>query len=169
MKTKEMVISAVLLALGTVLHYITPPIFGVTPDMLLAMMFLAIFINKKFSSTMIISLVAGVLAMLTTKFPGGQIPSILDKLVSGVVVYAIYKYVFKFELNTVKSAVINFFGTLVSGLVFLGFAVFVFTPSMSSQFVTLVVSVVLPASLMNTVLGVILAKSLKLSRKLSKA
>ncbi|WP_099203561.1 tryptophan transporter [Miniphocaeibacter massiliensis] len=169
MKTKEMVMSAVLLALGTVLHYITPPIFGVTPDMLLAMMFLAIFICKKFSSTIIISLVAGVLAMMTTKFPGGQIPSILDKLAAGIIVYAIYRFIFKFELNTVKSAIINFVGTLLSGFVFLAFAVFIFTPSMSSQFLTLVATVVLPASLMNTVLGVLLAKSLKVSRKLSRA
>ncbi len=169
MKTRDMVMAAVLLALGTVLHYITPPIFGVTPDMLLAMMFLAIFITKKFSSTVIISLVAGVLAMMTTKFPGGQIPSIIDKLVAGLVVYAIYRFVFNFELNTVKSAAINFVGTLISGLVFLSFAVFIFTPSMSSQFLTLVATVVLPASLMNTVLGVILSKSLKLSRKLSRA
>ncbi|QQK07375.1 tryptophan transporter [Miniphocaeibacter halophilus] len=169
MKTKDMILAAVLLALGTILHAITPPIYGVTPDMLLATMFLAIFIVKNFSSTVVISLVAGVLAMLTTKFPGGQIPSIIDKLVSGIVVYFIYKYIFKFNLNTIKSGIINFVGTFSSGLVFLTFAVFVFTPSMKDSFLVLVGTVVLPASIMNTVLGIILSKSLKLSKKLRKA
>ena len=169
MNTKNMVLSAVLLALGTVLHYIMPPIFGVTPDMLLATMFLAIMINKKFSSTIVVSLVAGILAMLTTKFPGGQIPSILDKLVSGIVIYLIYKFLFNFKLNNFKSGAINFIGTLISGLVFLSFAVFVFTPSMSSSFLTLVKTVVIPTSVVNTVLGIILSKALNISKQIVKA
>ena len=169
MNTKNMVLSAVLLALGTVLHYIMPPIFGVTPDMLLATMFLAIIINKKFSATIVISLVAGVLAMLTTKFPGGQIPSIIDKLVSGVVIFGVYKFIFNFKLNNIKTGVLNLVGTLVSGLVFLSFAVFVFTPSMSSNFFILVKTVVIPTALLNTVLGVVLTKALNISKQVIKA
>jgi len=46
MKTKNMVMAAVLLAIGTVLHLIVPPIFSVTPDFLLATMFVAILFNR---------------------------------------------------------------------------------------------------------------------------
>ena len=169
MKTKDMVLSAVLLALGTMLHYIMPPILGVTPDMLLATMFLAIFITKKFSSAVVISFAAGILAMLTTKFPGGQIPSIFDKLVSGIVIYLIYKVVFNFELNMIKSGALFLIGTLVSGVVFVSLAVLIFNPTMSGQLLTLILSVVVPTSLINTVVGVILTKSLSLSRKLKRA
>lgn len=122
MKTKNLALSAVLLGLGTIMHFITPPLlFGIKPDFLLVTAFIAIYIAADLKSTLIISLAAGVIAAITTGFPMGQIPNIIDKLVSGFFVFFIYKSM-KFDLSQFKMAFVAFFGTLVSGLVFLAAA-----------------------------------------------
>lgn len=124
MKTKNLVLSAVLLGLGTLLHFITPPIImGVKPDFLLVMAFIGIFIARDLKSTLVISLASGFIAALTTSFPMGQLPNILDKFVAGFLVYFIFKAL-NFELKPMTLAIISAFGTLVSGLIFLSSALF---------------------------------------------
>ena len=105
MKTKNLTIAAVLLALGSVLHLAVPGILGgMKGDLLLMMMFMAIFFNLNFGSTIAISLVAGIIAAITTTFPGGQIPSIFDKLISGIFVYLVTKiYLNKNNFKHVKN------------------------------------------------------------------
>src|SRR5699024_10537086 len=103
MNTKNLTRSAILLAIGTILHYVVPGIVGgMKPDFLLLMMFLAILLDLNLKSAITVSVIAGVIAALTTTFPGGQIPSIIDKVVSGLFVYYIANiFTKKYNLSTI--------------------------------------------------------------------
>ncbi|MGB4287308.1 MAG: tryptophan transporter, partial [Tepidanaerobacteraceae bacterium] len=46
MKLKDMILTSLLIAIGLVLHYVVPPIVGgMKPDFLLAMLFVALYID----------------------------------------------------------------------------------------------------------------------------
>lgn len=155
MKTNKIIITSLLLAIGLILHQITPGIFfGIKPDFLLVFMILSIILTKNFKITVITGLVAGVLCALTTSFPGGQLPNIIDKLITSILVYFIYKIS---NSNSVfKLTVIYFLGTLVSGSIFLGSALIVF--GLPAPFLILFIYVVLPASLLNSFMGFFIHK-----------
>ncbi|WP_298843171.1 tryptophan transporter [Clostridium sp.] len=150
MKTNKIIITSLLLAIGLILHQITPGIvFGMKPDLLLAFMILSITITKNFKMAIITGIVAGILGALTTTFPGGQLPNIIDKSVTSIIIYSIYK-----GLNSsspLKISSIYFIGTIVSGSVFLTSALFLF--GLPSPFLVLFVSIVLPTSAFNCFVG----------------
>lgn len=163
MKTRELVLAGILLALGLTLHTVTPSLFGsVKPDFLLATLFIAILYQPKLSNTLVIGVVAGIMAALTTGFPGGQIPSLLDKVFTAMFVL-IYINGMKFSINSIKVALLGFLGTLLSGIIFLSSAsILVGLPvSFSSLFILIVV----PTALANTGLTVILYKTAQLIMK----
>ena len=117
MDSKKLTVSSIFLSVGLLLHYITPALFlGVKPDFLLVMMFLGIFFMDNVKEAFVLSLFAGLLAAFTTNFPMGQLPNILDKIVSGIVVYYLFKVMGK---NKVKSNFVFMIGTLISWFVFL--------------------------------------------------
>ena len=119
MKSKSLVLSAVLLGMGTVLHLLTPSmIMGVKPDFLLVMMFMCLYLIKDMKSALIISVSAGTIAALTTGFPMGQLPNILDKLVTGFLVFQVFK-IRHHHLTVTQMGILVGVGTLVSGLIFL--------------------------------------------------
>jgi cell shape-determining protein MreD len=92
MKTNKIIITSLLLAIGLILHQITPGIFlGVKPDFLLVFMILAIILTKDFKITIITGIVAGILCALTTTFPLGQLPNIIDKIITSIIIFVIYK------------------------------------------------------------------------------
>ena len=157
MKTKDLVVAAILLALGTILHAIMPPFFaGIKPDFLLAMMFLAIIYKPEFKNVIAIGIIAGIIAALTTGMPGGQIPSLIDKLGSAIVVYFIIKALG--SINIVKSGVVGFIGTIISGLLFLLSLMLIASIPGGETIMTLFKSVVLLTAVMNTVIMVIAYK-----------
>ncbi len=165
MKAKELVTAAVLLALGTILHMIVPPLFlGIKPDFLLAMMFVAIIINPNIKNTIAVGVVAGILAALTTGMPGGQIPSIFDKLGSAIIVYAIYKAarIDRDSSNSlmVKAGVLGFLGTLVSGVIFLTGVMMLSGLPGGNSFGHFVYGIVLPTSVANAIIVVIMVRLL---------
>lgn len=149
MKTKELTTSAIFLALGTIFHYIIPGIVGgMKPDFLLLMMFMAILINFNFKNALAVSVLGGIIAALTTTFPGGQIPSILDKLVSGIFVYLIAYLVSKYSsLNSIVVILIAFFGTLISGSIFIGSATLIAGLPEGVTFSAMFFAVVLPTAI----------------------
>lgn len=162
MKTKNLVLSSLLLGIGTLLHFITPPIFfGIKPDFLLVMTFICIFVARDLQSTLIISLSAGFIAALTTNFPMGQIPNILDKLVTGFIVYYIYKFQ-NFNMNPFKIALISAFATLISGLIFLYTGLLII--NQMEMFITSL-PVVLITMPINAVIATIVYKSMALSMR----
>lgn len=162
MKTKDLVVSAILLAIGFILHFITPPIvMGIKPDFLLATMFIAIIYNTSIKNTLAVGIVAGIISALTTGFPGGQIPSIVDKIGSALVVYAILATVFRNRANTVTVGIIGLIGTIVSGALFLGSAAFI--AGLPAAFTTLFLTIVLPTAVANLIFVVIVYRVMLLA------
>ncbi len=123
MKTKILVSLAMLLGIGAALHFIIPGFFyGMKPDMMLLMMFLAIVLFPEKKNVLVVALGCGILSALTTGFPGGQIPNIIDKLVTAFVFYFLITAFKKFSTTVMGVTVFTVICTLISGVVFLGSA-----------------------------------------------
>lgn len=150
MKTKTLVSIAMLLGIGTVLHFIIPGFFlGMKPDMMLLMMFLAIVLFPEKKNVLVVALGCGILSALTTTFPGGQIPNIIDKLVTAFVFYFLIIAAKNFSQTIIGVTLFTVIGTLISGTVFLGSAFFI--AGLPGPFLGLMGAVVLPAMLLNGV------------------
>ena len=68
-----MTINGILLALGALLHQITPALgFPMQPDFAIMMLVIIICLNKDYKTALIASIVIGVFTALTTKFPGDR-------------------------------------------------------------------------------------------------
>lgn len=155
MKTNKIIITSLFLSIGLILHQITPGIFlGIKPDFLLVFMILSIILTKDFKITIITGIVAGVLCALTTTFPGGQLPNIIDKIITSMIVYVLYK---NFNANSpLKLTGIYFLGTIISGSIFLASALILF--GLPAPFSILFISIILPTSILNSFLGFFLHK-----------
>jgi hypothetical protein len=164
MKLRKLVLSSLLLAIGLILHQIVPPIFmGMKPDFLLSMMFIAIFLGDDYKLALIVGAAAGIFTALTTTFPGGQAANIIDKLITCNFVFLLYKLT-KNKLNyQVQMGIIALLGTLVSGFVFLGTALLI--AGLPAPFSALVLTVVVPAAVVNTAASLILYNAVFLALK----
>lgn len=150
MNTKNLVTLSLLVGIGTVLHTVMPGIvFGMKPDLMLIMMFLGIFLFPDLKSTVLLGSVTGVISGLTTTFPGGLIPNLIDKFFTALLMYAIFSIVQKLGKTFAFSLVLTFIGTLVSGMLFLGSAYLII--GLPGPFLALAAGVVLPATVVNTV------------------
>ena len=77
--TRRLTLNAILLAMGLVLHQITPPIFTIKPDTTLIMLFTLMVINRdSYKTCLVAGIVAGIFAGMTSAFPGGQIPNVFS-------------------------------------------------------------------------------------------
>ena len=129
MNTKKLVLIAILLGIGLVLHQIEPAIFGVKPDMTLIMLFSVMILNKDSYKTCLVSgIIMGIFSAITTSFPGGQVPNIIDKITTAnlmfITMMMIYKLPFMKKIDEKKqdlivSNVLMTLGTAISGFVFL--------------------------------------------------
>ena len=123
MNTKVLVSLSLLMGLGAVLHLVVPGFaFGVKPDMMLTMMFLAIILFPEKKNVFLVAVAAGVISGLTTTFPGGFIPNIIDKFISAFLFYFMFLAIQKFSNTVAGVTVFTVIGTLISGTVFLGSA-----------------------------------------------
>ena len=163
--TKRLVLNAILLAMGLVLHQVTPPIFTIKPDTTLIMLFTLMVINRDDYKTCLIGgIIAGIFARMTSAFPGGQIPNIIDKFITTNVMFVIMTVLYKVLLNKlgdkttdiVVTAVMMVVGTLVSGTVFLTSAQILV--GLPGNFTALFIAVVLPAVVINLIVGVLVYK-----------
>lgn len=153
---QKLTFSGILLSVGFILHQVGPVgVGGVTFDFMLAILFVIMAINKDFKTAMVAGIVAGIITALTTKFPGGQIPNVIDKFVTVLAVYPLIK-LGKHLPEMVHMGLIGFIGTLISGSVFLGSAAFL--AGLPSSFEILFYSVVLPTSIGNVFISVLLYK-----------
>ena len=155
--TKQLVINALLLAVGFILHAVTPTLgLPMQIDFSLITMILIINLNKNSFSTCIASGVAtGIFSGLTSKFPMGLIPNIIDKIVTTVAVYLLIKLLDKTSLQSkIKTVVVNAVGTLISGTVFLVSALLLV--GLPAPFSVLFITVVIPATIVNTIAGFII-------------
>ena len=152
--TKQLVTNALLLAVGFLLHYITPAIgLPMQIDFSLITLILIINLNRNSFSTCIASGVAtGIFSGVTSKFPMGMIPNIIDKISTAIVIYLLIKLLDKTALhNKIKTIVVNAVGTLVSGMVFLASALLL--TGLPAPFFVLFTTVVIPAIAINTIVG----------------
>ena len=151
--TKQLVTNALLLAVGFILHYVTPAIGSMQIDFSLITLILVINLSKNHFSTCIVSgIVTGIFSGITTKFPLGFVPNLIDKIVTTVFIYLLIKLLDKTELSSkIKSIAVNAVGTLVSGVVFLASALILV--GLPASFGLLFVTVVLPTIVVNTVVG----------------
>lgn len=152
--TKQLTINALLLAMGFILHYVTPAIgLPMQIDFSLITLILVISLNKSSFNTCIASGVAtGIFSGITTKFPMGLIPNIIDKIVTAIAVYLIIRLLDKTALSSkIKAIIVNVVGTLVSGIVFLVSALLLV--GLPAPFSLLFVTVVIPATIVNTIAG----------------
>lgn len=151
MKTKNLVLIAMLLGMGTVLSLILAITnFGMRPDVLLTMMFIAILLFPEARHVLLIGLLTGFLSGLISTFPGGFIPNIIDKLVTAFVCLALVLALQKVGNAILKAGIVSVLGTLVSGVVFLGAALIIV--ELPAPFLVLFTTVVLPAVVLNTIL-----------------
>ena len=154
MKTKQLTTNALLLAVGFLLHYVTPTLgLPMQIDFSLITLILVINLNKNSFSTCIAGgIVTGIFSGITTKFPMGMIPNIIDKIVTAIAVYLLLKLLDKTTLSSkIKAIAVNAVGTLVSGTVFLSSALLLV--GLPAPFSLLFVTVVIPATIVNTIAG----------------
>ena len=173
MNTKKMVINALLLAIGAILHQITPALgLPMQPDFALAMLFIIMIINNNdYKTSLIAAIITGIFTALTTKFPGGQLPNIIDKIVTVNLMYIILlslnKIIKYININNIKEkllVIISFpLGTLISGTTFLLSAQYIV--GLPADFSILFVTVVIPALFINTIGGFILYEAISISLK----
>ena len=152
--TKQLVTNALLLAVGFLLHYVTPAIgLPMQIDFSLITLVLIINLNKSSFSTCIASGVAtGIFSGITSKFPLGLIPNIIDKILTTIAVYLLLKLLDKTTLSIkIKAIAVNAIGTLISGVVFLVSALLL--TGLPAPFFVLFTTVVIPAIVVNTVIG----------------
>lgn len=166
MNLRKLILSSLLLAIGLVLHQIAPPIlFGMKPDILLSMMFIAILLVDDYKTTLVIGLAAGLISAATTTFPFGQIPNIIDKLITCNLVYLLIKSTKKMLNHEIQAIMVSLVGTIISGTIFLGSALILAGLPGGASFTALFLAVVLPATLVNTIACVFLYNAAYLANK----
>lgn len=156
MKTKIMVTNAILIAVGIVLHQITPAL-GITiqPDFSLAVMFIIMLTNRNYKTTLSVGLIVGIFAALTTKAPSGQLPNIIDKLITCNVMYLVILALNNKVNKYMEAGIVLTVGTLLSGSIFVTSMIFMMGIEM--PFVA-VAPVVIGTAILNGVVGLAMFK-----------
>lgn len=155
MNIREMAQISLLLAVGFILHLLAPGYgAGMKPDLLLVMLFVIILLKRDFKSSLLAGSVAGIICALTTTFPAGQLPNLIDKLLTSLFIYMLVKVLADRLPTVVTAGIIGVIGTLFSGTVFLLTALTLV--GIPAPFEILFVTVVLPATIANTIGAVIL-------------
>ncbi|CAM3179095.1 tryptophan transporter [Filibacter tadaridae] len=150
MKTKNLVLMALLTAVGAALYLIIPGYNGgMKPDFMLTMMFIGIFLFPEVKNVFLLAGTTGILSGIFSSFPGGFLPNIIDKFVTAFVIYAILLLLKKASIHLVGATVLAGLGTILSGSIFLSIAIFVL--GVDLPFMGLFLTVVLPAVAMNGV------------------
>lgn len=183
MSLRDLLQVSLLLAIGYVLHVIVPGYgAGMKPDTILAMLFVIILMHRNLRVTVTAGLGAGIIAALSTTFPGGQIPNIIDKSVTGMIVFLMVLLLanplekllskasvkvmgMSLSLGTFLSCgIIGFVGTIISGCIFLGSALLLV--GLPAPFKILFSMVVIPTALANTIGVVVLYPMVAFGRRI---
>ena len=155
MKTKKMIINAILIALGVILHVVAPSIgLPAQPDFALAMLFIIMLLNKDYKTTLFSGIILGIFTALTTKTPGGQLPNIIDKLITCNVMFLILKLIREKVSKNIQVIILMGFGTLISGIVFLS-SLALISGIEGSIFVP-IIAIVLPTVVINIIFGLVI-------------
>lgn len=149
MKLKELVLLSLFTGVGFVFHSVIPGIFfGMKPDMMLVMMFLGILLFPKMEHTILLGILTGILCAMTTNFPLGQLPNIIDKIITAILFLGFVTIGAKIRLKLIYVLCITLIGTIISGSVFLISALLLV--GLPAPFTALFITIVLSASGINT-------------------
>lgn len=161
---RKNIITALLIAIGFILRQIIPgTIGGMKFDLMLAVMFVCLLINQDFKNVLLTAFFGGVITAMTTTFPGGQIPNIIDKFITSLVVYVIIRMLGDLKENILFVGLIALIGTLVSGSVFLTSALYMV--GLPVPFKVLFLSIVVPTAVANTFVTIFVYKAVKISMR----
>jgi len=149
-QTKTLVALSLLVGIGAVLHLAIPGIiFNIKPDMMLTMMFLGIVFFPTKKNVLLLGVVTGVISGLTTNFPGGLLPNMIDKPLTAFIFFSLFLMI-KERFNTITGvALLTSVGTIISGAIFLTSALVIV--GLPASILLLFSTVVLPATLINTI------------------
>ena len=158
MNTKNLVLMALLVAVGAALYLIIPGYGeGMKIDFMLTMMFIGILLFPDKKSVFLLAVTTGVISGLFSTFPGGFIPNIVDKFISAFVIYALVIVFKKFTGNIIVTTIMAGILTILSGTIFLSVALFILGASIpgfaspSAAFAGLFGLVVIPAIAVNCI------------------
>lgn len=171
MKTKTITQSAILLAIGTILHLLPGFVNMVKPDFMLVCVFTIIFLNDDFKVSLAVGVAGGILAGMTTHAPGGFLPNVADKIVASVCVYLLSKILINNKINQIiGKGLLYFIGTAISGFVFLSLMAISGALPENSGVISMFFVLVIPTALINIVVGLFFDKLTNLyEKRLSRA
>src|SRR3712207_1864419 len=171
---KKMILNAILLGIGLILHQVLPALAGgITPDITLVMLFCIMVLNRdEYKTCLIAGIITAIFSALTTKFPMGQVPNFVDKVVTMNIMFLVMKSLYLSPIanrlgkkaDSVIVFIMTLIGTLVSGVVFLVVAYLM--AGLPGGFGILYVTVVLPTVVFNLVSCVILFNVVTLALKI---
>lgn len=154
--TKVLVILSMFVGIGAVLHLVMPPLlFGVKPDMLLAMMFLGIIFFPQIKYVLLLSIATGFISALTTAAPGGQIANMIDKPIAAFLFLALFLVLKDRLTGTIIAPALTAVGTFISGTIFVS-VVSLLAGLPEGGFLSLLAAIVLPAAVVNTIIMIII-------------
>ena len=159
MSTKRMITNAILIAIGVILHQLTPALgLPMQPDFALAMLFIIMVYNKDYKTTIICGLIIGIFTALTSKTPGGQLPNIADKFITCNIMYFMLIPLRERINKRIQILSLLSIGTLVSGTIFL--TVLMLTAGLpgGASFTVLFMAIVIPTTALNAFAGYIVYK-----------
>ncbi|MBF8983696.1 tryptophan transporter [Lutibacter sp. B2] len=167
MELRKNIITALLIAVGFILSQIIPGIIvGMKFDLMLSVMFVCLLINKEFKNVLVTAFLGGVITAMTTTFPGGQLPNLIDKFITCMMVYFIIRIMGKFRKNLLGIGMVAFIGTLISGSVFLTSASMIV--GLPAKFKLLFMGIVLPTAFANVLVTILVYKAVNVAMKISK-
>ncbi len=158
-RSKQLAVVAVLLAIGAVLRAVTPPIAGITPNFVIAMYCLAILlIRPNLGGALGIGLVGGAVAMIFSKSPIPYL-NLISEPAGALACAFIVSYLPEFSLKnySFKPILAAAIGTLVSGLLYITlnfkFALNLPPEKMMIAWNTAFITVVIPVATINALLN----------------
>lgn len=164
MDLRKNIITALLIAIGFILRQIIPgAIGGMKFDLMLSLIFVCLLINHDFKNVVLTALLGGIITAMTTTFPGGQIPNIIDKFITCMIMYVIIKLFGNLKNNIISIGVMGFVGTIISGSIFLVSALYIV--GLPAPFMILFMSIVLPTAGTNAFMTILIYKTVKASMK----
>ena len=163
---RKNILTALLMAIGFILRQLIPGLIGgMKGDIMLSVIFVSLLINREFKNALLTGLLGGLITAMTTTFPGGQLPNVIDKLITCMVVYYMIKLLSRFEGNTAVTGAIAFVGTVISGSIFLASALVI--SGLPAPFTTLFSVVVLPTAGVNIFMTLVVYSTVKTAIKVS--
>ncbi|MBB5325362.1 hypothetical protein HNQ34_002462 [Anoxybacillus tepidamans] len=156
MNAKVLVSLALLVGIGAVLHTVVPGFFfGMKPDMMLTMMFLGIMLFPNKKAVILLGAAIGIISGITTSFPGGLLPNMIDKPITAFAFFALLLLGKKYGQTTKLAAMLTAIGTIFSGVIFLTAALLIVGLPGGVAFSSLFVAVVLPTAVINMIVMII--------------